>query len=406
MANPIVVPSYLNRNSLPYASDIFYHGKITYFMPTGFVPQEIKTVFEFPEYCRNRSIALPNIIWEMCKLYFENDIETNECADILEHLRKDHITLALLSYPRNIEVVDEAKNYIQNNLELFQIFRRIDVDIKFAARELLSHVLYEVVLEKGEEEAVEYIKINSRNINDIALLIAAVIMNRVKLFISFETILIYEHDWYPLITRIRELQANEANKIKVTDTQDSERIEAFGSRLFGEILNPIYGRCDSKPKSKKIGIIAKSKIREINELKEKCEVIAREVCLLQTKEEKIKQKILRELIIREIEVPLSEMIEKPTKQTKVLLRDFLTDSGIIAGILMLVKGGTIKTLTTALEAGILSSGIKYIINNSKRETLPSDLLIAGMKNMKVKYKDVQNHLNSITLEQLNYPKFN
>ena len=80
MASTIVIPSYLNKYCLPYASDIFYHGHLTYFLPTGFMPQEMKTVFEFPQYCRSRAIALPNIIWDMCKLYFENDIEANECV--------------------------------------------------------------------------------------------------------------------------------------------------------------------------------------------------------------------------------------------------------------------------------------------------------------------------------------
>lgn len=389
---------------MPYASDIFYHGHLTYFLPTGFMPQEMKTVFEFPQYCRSRAIALPNIIWDMCKLYFENDIEANECVDILDPLRKEHITFALCVYPRNIEMINEAKEFINQHPSLLGIFERTEIDLKFAARELLSHVLYEVVLEKGIPGAVDYLRINSKKDNDLELLIAAAIMNRIQIFKSFESVLIYEHDWYPLIMEVNKFQNIKNGNDKSSDYNDSESIEFFRCRLFGEILNPIYDRCNSKSKNEKIGKIAKSKIQEILVLKEKCEVIAREIYLMPTREEEIKKKRMQELIQSEIAIPLSEITEMPLKKAKELLRDFLTDSSIIGGVLLIAQGETFTTLTTAAAARLISSGIRYIINNSNRKTTPSDLLVTGMKEMNMKYEDVKNHLNSIALEQMSFPK--
>ena len=123
-----------------------------------------------------------------------------------------------------------------------------------------------------------------------------------------------------------------------------------------------------------------------------------------TREEEIKKKRMQELIQSEIAIPLSEITEMPLKKAKELLRDFLTDSSIIGGVLLIAQGETFTTLTTAAAAGLISSGIRYIINNSNRKTTPSDLLVTGMKEMNMKYEDVKNHLNSIALEQMSFPK--
>lgn len=59
----IVCPDYLCHNTLPYASDIFYHRKIVYTLPTGFHSEETNAVINFPEYCKKNSIFLNDIVW-------------------------------------------------------------------------------------------------------------------------------------------------------------------------------------------------------------------------------------------------------------------------------------------------------------------------------------------------------
>lgn len=82
----VICPNYLCYDTLPYAADIFYHRNLTYFMPTGISPGEWINIIEFPQYCSDRNIALPKIIWEMQKKYFESAKQAVECSDILKPL--------------------------------------------------------------------------------------------------------------------------------------------------------------------------------------------------------------------------------------------------------------------------------------------------------------------------------
>ena len=402
MIKAVVGPTYLNKKNLPFAADIFYHGKIVYFLPTGFHPIELKSVFEFPNYCRERSIALPGVIWEMCNLYFENSIEAKECVDILEPIRKDHLVIAAPVYSRDVKAIKKTKKFMHKYPQLYGIFTRTELNLNFAARELLSHVLYEVVLERSMEGAAEYLRRHCKKIDDLIILIAAVILNRIRLLTLYtENLLLYEHDWYPLIIEIDKCQKSEKGEDDVKNNTDSANIEFFRFRLFEQILNPIFGKCDNQLKNEKIALIARSKASEIDILKGKCEIIAREVSLMPTKENQLKQKKLKEMIENEITSPLSEITEKPLKKVKEWLLDFILDSTVIGGILAVTQGASIATLTTAAGAGAISSVTRHIINNSKRETTPSELLVAGMKEMKVKWEDVQRYLSEIAIEQLN-----
>lgn len=401
MINAVVGPTYLNKNCLPFAADVFYHGKTTYFLPTGFHPLELQSVIEFPGYCKTRLIALPRVIWEMCRLYFENDIEAEECAEILKPLRKDHIIIAASIYNRDIKTINETKQFMQRYPQLFSIFMSTEFNLNFAARELMGHVLYENILENGLPGSVKYIRKNSTRVNDLVQLIAAVIINRIRQFTPhIENLLIYEHEWYPLIIEANKCQEIDKGQYFPNQNKDSVEIEVFRFRLFEQILNPIFGRCDNQSKNEKIAILANSKKQEINLLKNKCERIAREISLMPTQEIQLKQRRLNEMIENEITIPLSEITEQPIKKIKESLLEFIVDSTLIGGILAITQGAGITTLTTAAAAGAISTAAKYIVNSSRVKTTPSGILVAGMKQMKIKYEQVQRYLSEIPIEQL------
>ena len=115
---PILAPSYLSLTTLPLASDIFYHSRIIYTLPTGFVPLEVHAVAGFPEYCKSRQIALPKIIWNMCDAYFRCAEVASKAADILRPLRKRHILIVAPIYSRDTEAIDEAKVLLRRDHEL------------------------------------------------------------------------------------------------------------------------------------------------------------------------------------------------------------------------------------------------------------------------------------------------
>src|SRR2546429_9560391 len=95
---PLVAPAYLSERSLPYASDVLYHYRITYLLPTGFHPLEIHSVADFPAYCQRQAVALPMWVWDFCDGYFKNTRAASECLDILEPLRQKHLLIAQATY--------------------------------------------------------------------------------------------------------------------------------------------------------------------------------------------------------------------------------------------------------------------------------------------------------------------
>lgn len=403
----IVGPGYLNHKSLPYASDIFYHKRLIYFLPTGFLPVELRSVLEFPGYCHNNSIALPGIIWEMCKLYFENSKDTRESLDIIEPLRKEFIGIAISGYPRNRIAIDKTKRLLAEHPSLYETFKKTGVDLQFAASELLSHVLFEVFHEEGYKPAIEYLRANSKNPDDFLLLVAATLINRLKLFASYSsTLLIYQHQhsWYPLINQLVALHNAGQSRDMDIDRSDSFIVEHFRFKLFETILMPIFGRCDTQSKNRVVARIANKKRKEIDVLKEECRLIASDVVLLPTRDKKLTQARLSDMISKHVAEPLSALIEKPLKDIKGLLKNFIIGS-TVGGLVSILQSTDASLLATTVATGAISTGVAYILRGeSHKQVQPTELLVTGIRKMKVKYDEIQKQLNSISIEQISLPR--
>lgn len=401
----IVAPGYISKACLPYASDIFYHGELLYFLPTGFHDVEIQSVLGFPEYCMRNAIALPSIIWEMCSLYFENSKDAKDCLDIIEPLREKFIVVSSLIYPRNRIAIDNSTKLLKKHPQLYENFLDTDFNLKFVSRELLSHVLFEIFIEEGYKGAVQYFEEYTRNYNDFIHLIAAVVLNRLKIFASDSVeLLTYEHGYYPLLNNLSIITSTDKKEASLNNDRYSFDVEHFRYKLFEKILEPIYGRCDTKSKSFSVAKTAISKSKEIDALKEACRQIALEVVILPVKDEKFRQMKLQDSIKKNITEPLGFLIGKPLKDIKSLLSDFVLDSTVISGLLCMVQKVDLNTFSLALTAGAVSTGLKYILKEeSQHKVQPSDLLVSGINKMKLEYKEIENYLNSISIEQLSIP---
>jgi len=259
----VVGPGYLSPNCLPYASDIFYHKKLTYLLPTGFHPVELKAVIEFPRYCFDHSIAFPEILWEMCSLYFDNSKAAQEALDIIEPLRGSFIQIIATIYPRDRAAIKSAKQLFMAHPSLQECFRKTDFDMRFAARELLSHVLFEIFMEGGYEGAVNYLRVNSKNPEEFFQLVEAMLINRLRM-LPADTLLLQEQTWYPLINQMNSLGLFDKPWDSVVHEVDSFDIEHFRYKLFETILSPIFGRCDSQQRGSRRGRMSDGHGRRCN----------------------------------------------------------------------------------------------------------------------------------------------
>jgi len=396
-----VGPGYINENCLPLASDIFYHGQIVYFLPTGFHPIEIHSIVEFPGHCARESIPFPAIFWEMFNPYFENSKVAKEALEVIEPLRRKYIKAIMLSYPRGKNAINETKELISANQRIYESFKETDFDIKFIARELLSHLLFEVFIEDGFNGVVKYLRENTKSPDDLFRLIAAVMINRL-IRIPSDTLLLYEHNYLNLIEVVSDFR--EKKEDAIVGSEEGFDIEHFRYKLFETLLIPIYGRCDTKSKSEYIAKIADKKAKEIEALKRVCLTISREVVLLSTNNNSVKQTKLSEMVTQHIEEPLGALIEKKSSEIKKLLADFMLDSTLIAGLLTALQTkANIDVVGTAAMAGALSTGIKYLLNDKSKKIQPSTLLVEGMQKARVEYEKYEQYLRSIAMEQLIRP---
>ena len=125
----VIAPGYICPSYLPYASDIFYHNKISYFLPTGFLPTELDAVYVFPEYCSKHNLKLPEIVWEMFNYYFKASEQALTAANILSPLKGEYVDFLIPIYARGIPPIKHCNNLLQHNLYLRDLFHLTNFDM-------------------------------------------------------------------------------------------------------------------------------------------------------------------------------------------------------------------------------------------------------------------------------------
>ena len=398
----IVAPTYLSESSLPYASDILYHNRFAYCLPTGFHPIGAHSVAGFPTYCSETSTALPKWVWDSCGSYFESARIALSCLEILAPLREKHIAVISTVYARDRAAIDNAKGLLRAHPSLKRALTHVDLDMRFVSREVLSHVLFEIFIEEGYRGAIDYFRENSQSPDTIFDLVAAVLLNRVRSICEGSTpIMVYEHSWYPVLEELTSIQSGgRYGQI------DSDVVEHFSYKLFESILLPLYGRVDSRAKAKLVAKLCNTQAASVAALKASCTKISRDVVLLPTTDSSLRQQVLTEGITTHVAEPLAELIHKPQRDLLGLLRRFTLDSTVIGGLLAITDATTTASAVgLALAAGALSTGAEYLLNERQaKPERPSQILMEGMRHAGLQEQEVLAKLNNIPLSSVDFPK--
>lgn len=391
----VICPNYLCYDTLPEAADIFYHGSLTYLIPTGISPTEWENVLDFPQYCIEKNIDLPQKVWLMSKKYFECSRQAVECSDILQPLGKKILKISTI-YPRDIEVIEKTRRELSSNKKLLESFKKSADDLRFLSRELFSHIFLEVYLEKGVEFVKDYIETNFSDEERFIELLATVILNRMCSLYKSEEMkyIVYNYNWYPFLIEFFEyIQGGESS-------EKTDEIDTRVHRLFTEIVSPVFGRCDSAKKTEYIAHVAKKQKDAIDSLKETCQDIV-EISMFYVNDKiDLRDSKMKSLVIKRVIEPLSYMMSKPKKDVKQILADFTLDSTVIGGILSLTQGFDANTVGMATAAGAISTGLKYIRNDKETKELSAKFILKELKKNKVKYLEYENILRQISIEQI------
>ena len=397
----IAAPGYLNEMTLPYASGIFYHGRILYFMPTGFHPMETQAVAMFPFFCSGNSKPLPELVWYMCENYFENAKNAAEAAKLLEPLRGSYVRIAQPVYLRNRAAIAEAEKLILGRPNLIDDFNRVDADFQFISREVLSSLLYEPFMEDGFNGVIAYISEKATTPEQFVGFIAAVCLNRFQMFKGQEAkLVIHEHSWYPFL--INGLAALEGSTVH--EDEDAGRVEHFRFKIFEAIINPLFGRCDTVAKSEKAAAAMKANPEEISALKGECFEIAREVVLMNTSDESLKQTVLSEKLESKVIEPLRSLTKEPADKLRGIITEFVTTSGVLGAGLGVFYGVDPQTLMTAVSAGALSALVRHLIKHSGRKVRPTEVLVRKVREQGAETQQYIDYLKGISVTQLEKPK--
>lgn len=392
----MVCPNYLCYDTLPYAADIFYYGNLTYFMPTGISQNEWENIIDFPRYCLERNITLPQIIWEMHNKYFECSKQAVECSKILEPLEHKVLKISAV-YARDTNTISKCRKELCDNPRLLECFSKSADDLNFLTRELFSHIFLEVYFEGGFDLIKEYLEINFSNQETIFELLAAVIINRMNNIFCGENMnyIIYNHNWYPFLIEYFSKQQKEG------ETKNIDSIDPDIHRLFTEIISPIFGKCDSRKKAEYIARTVEKQSDAILGLKNICKEIIETSMFYKNDEVDLREEKLKSLVVEKVIEPLSYMVSKPKNDVKKIITDFVLDSTVIGGILSTVQGFSPDTVGLSAAAGAISVGLNYIINGGKNtKSEPTKLLVEGLKKNKVEYLQYEKALTEIGFYQV------
>jgi hypothetical protein len=388
----LVIPTYLSRSNTPSVSSLLYQEKLTFFMPTGFTPKEFQSVAEFPQYCRNNSVSLPGWIWSFCEQYFQNSDEALVCATTLEPLR-GLVNIVATSYNRNRAAIDSSRNLLFEHPHLLNTIRNMRLRTPFVAREVLSHVLYEVFLEEGHSGCVEYLREHTATPEATDWLIGAVLVNRFKLFVAMnEPVVLFEHAWHELFGQL-QVALDSSRQVELDDAQ---RAELFSHSLFEAIVTPIFGWIDSRDKAEMVAKVSRKSRDSISSLKTLCRDVGVEMIITPTQDKRLRERLLARRLEDLIVEPLAELLRRPKRDVLQLVKDFLLDSTVVGGVLSIADGFNASTVGLAGAAGAISIGAKYLFSETEsRSTAPAAVLVEGLRHSGVQEADLFKELRSL-----------
>lgn len=397
-SSAVVGPGYIAPEAIPHAADIFYFRDVHYTVPTGFMPIERSNVCEFPRYCREKGVSLPRVYWEMFGQYYDNDRLALDCAELLEPLTKvGKISFDRMLYERDRKTIQQAAKFVAENPGLLRLIMACPISFRFVSREVVSHAVSGIDPNRGVsfDFLIRYLsRYSSRR--KLIELTASVLVHRLEVFMQlerspFDEVLLFEEGQRRVIAEIKKLRLPKDDK---NDPKSSELHLRY--RIFGTLLEPIYGKCDSRKKNSIIASLSKDKASEIESLKEECLFLATDLLSRNIQEEETLRRLLTQLIADRIVRPLGEFTSKSQAETRRLLTDFVLSSGIVTAILSSIIEPNPSTVSLAIAAGGISALAKDLLNSGFEPSPPTRFLLASLKKMKVKERDYIVRLQALT----------
>ena len=317
---------------------------------------------------------------------------TKACAKALEPLR-GLVSIVATSYNRDKAAIDWCRNLLFENPHLVETVRNTRLAMPFVAREVLSHVLYEVFLVEGHRGCVEYFREHAATPESTDWLVAAVLVNRLKLFATMSTpVVLFEHHWYELLSQVKVA----LNSSSQSEPEDAQRAELFAHSLFEALITPIFGWIDTRDKAEMAAEVSRKHRDSISSLKTLCQDVGAEMIITPTQDKTLRERLLARRLEDSIAVPLADLLRRPRHDVLQLIKDVLLDSTVVGGVLSIADGFSASTVGLAGAAGAISVGAKYLFSDTEsRSADPTAVLVEGLRRSGLRETDLLNDIARI-----------
>jgi hypothetical protein len=376
----LVLPGYLSEQVIPEVADVLYFEQLLYWLPTGFTDVEYTAVANFPRFCADEGIELPGITWDLISSYREADAKALEAAKVLKPLKEgDVIKYVLPVYGRGRREVAAAAAIVSADSYLKSCVASAPFDIWLLARELVGHALFGVFVEDGYKGSVSVFREGTSSDESLTALLEAVVVNRlIAMVMVSPSAVIYDSRWLPVLEAVEH-----SSHIPHVQPQDSSRetdpVEYTTFRIFGEILRPVFGRCDELSKNSWVTSMRQARRDDILALRAQCRAVALSVLAASDALPSVREEILRRELQERIADPLRGLTSSAEWDARNISISVLLDSSVVGALLGILSGFDPRAMLTATAAAAVASIGRRMFESSNSPghlTLLRDGLIA------------------------------
>jgi hypothetical protein len=401
----VVLPGYLSDELLPEVADILYFPRMLYWMPTGFTDVEYNAVAEFPVYCREQGIDMPDSVWNLLSWYRESDERALRAAELLRPLREARLVQYLLpAYGRGQREIELARQALLADNDLQSSLSAAPFDACLFARELIGHALFGVFVEAGYEGSARVFREALATENSFSDALGAATINRISVMLRTRMIpLTYDQRWIPLLNAIeanRELGGENSGEPATSQNDEGEWIlESSTFRIFGEVLRPVFGVCDTVGKNSWVAQMREARADDIARLRSECKDVAVTMLGASSEIPSVRTEILRRELQNRIVDPLQALAGTSKRQVREVAKSVVFDSTVVGAVFAVFTSFDPRTIgMSVVSAAVASIGRQMLESPSAPGHLC--LLRDGLIATEGEYAELRRHLLTLAASEV------
>jgi hypothetical protein len=272
------------------------------------------------------------------------------------------------------------------------------------ARELIGHALFGVFVEAGYEESVTVFRDAIATEESFTDILGAATINRISVMLRAGIVpLVYDWRWIPFFNAIeanRELAGENGGERATSRSDENEwPLESSTFRIFGEILRPVFGVCDTVGKNSWVAQMRERRADDIARLRSECKNVAVSMLGVSGEIPSVRTEILRRELQNRISDPLQALASTSKRQVREVAKSVVFDSTVIGTIFGMLTNFDPRTIgLSVVSAAVASIGRQMLESPSAPGHLC--LLRDGLIATEGEYAELRRHLLTLAASEV------